>query len=170
MNFPSIRIEGAILSPDILGRLDDAPGQRPADFGLEAQSRLAKSPAWAEMQTIGASSSASRNASPTHRPYHQTRQQGCAPSARLGYQLDYQSRGGTNAELRHLHRVLTASPPSDIGSNRRGDRKPEKAVLRMSAPPVGVSNLQDDHGLVTTAACCACCATARRQATIWNLI
>jgi len=34
MNYPSIRIEGAILSPDILDRLEDAPGQRPADFGF----------------------------------------------------------------------------------------------------------------------------------------
>jgi hypothetical protein len=30
MTYPSIRIEGAILSPDILGRLEDAHGQRPA--------------------------------------------------------------------------------------------------------------------------------------------
>jgi hypothetical protein len=28
MNYPSIRLEGAILSPDILDRLEDAPGQR----------------------------------------------------------------------------------------------------------------------------------------------
>jgi hypothetical protein len=34
MNCPSIRIEGAILSPDILVRLEDAPGQRPTDFGF----------------------------------------------------------------------------------------------------------------------------------------
>jgi hypothetical protein len=35
MNYPSIRIEGAILSPDILDHLDDAAGQRPTDFGLD---------------------------------------------------------------------------------------------------------------------------------------
>jgi len=29
MIYPSIRIEGAILSPYIVDRLDDAPGQRP---------------------------------------------------------------------------------------------------------------------------------------------
>jgi hypothetical protein len=34
--FPSIRIEGAILSADILDKIEreDLPGQRPADFGL----------------------------------------------------------------------------------------------------------------------------------------
>lgn len=40
MNYPSIRIEGAILSPDILDRLEDAPGQRPADFGMEGTTRV----------------------------------------------------------------------------------------------------------------------------------
>ncbi len=35
MNFPSIRIEGGIFSPDILERIEDAPGQRPADYALE---------------------------------------------------------------------------------------------------------------------------------------
>jgi hypothetical protein len=34
MIYPAIRIEGAILSPDILEKLEDAAGQRPADFGL----------------------------------------------------------------------------------------------------------------------------------------
>jgi methylase of polypeptide subunit release factors len=36
MLFPSIRIEGAILSADLLQKIagDDLPGQRPADFGL----------------------------------------------------------------------------------------------------------------------------------------
>ena len=36
MIYPSIRIEGAILSPDIIDRLEDLPGQKPADFGLES--------------------------------------------------------------------------------------------------------------------------------------
>jgi hypothetical protein len=42
MTFPSIRIEGAILSGELLAKLDsaDSLGQRPADFGLESQARL----------------------------------------------------------------------------------------------------------------------------------
>ena len=36
MIYPSIRIEGSILSPYILEKLADANGQRPIDFGLEA--------------------------------------------------------------------------------------------------------------------------------------
>jgi hypothetical protein len=34
MTCPSIRIEGSILAPDILERLEDSFGQRPADFGF----------------------------------------------------------------------------------------------------------------------------------------
>ena len=34
MNYPDIHIEGGLLSPDFLEGVHDAPGQRPADFGL----------------------------------------------------------------------------------------------------------------------------------------
>jgi hypothetical protein len=42
MSFPSIRIEGAILSGDLLSKLDkgDFTGQRPADFGFDSQPKL----------------------------------------------------------------------------------------------------------------------------------
>jgi hypothetical protein len=42
MTFPSIRIEGAILSGDLLAKLDkgDFVGQRPADFGFDSQAKL----------------------------------------------------------------------------------------------------------------------------------
>jgi hypothetical protein len=42
MNFPSIRVEGAILSGDVLGKLEAAelPGQRPADFGFDSATKL----------------------------------------------------------------------------------------------------------------------------------
>jgi len=42
MTFPSIRIEGAILSGDLLAKLDsgECPGQRPADFGFDSAGKL----------------------------------------------------------------------------------------------------------------------------------
>ncbi|ODU24643.1 MAG: hypothetical protein ABS95_01630 [Verrucomicrobia bacterium SCN 57-15] len=42
MTFPSIRIEGTILSGELLGKLDspDTRGQRPADFGCDSQVKL----------------------------------------------------------------------------------------------------------------------------------
>src|SRR6266404_6089531 len=40
--YPSIRIEGGLLGPDLLDELlaGQLPGQRPADFGLEARRNL----------------------------------------------------------------------------------------------------------------------------------
>src|SRR5713101_3243412 len=42
MTFPSIRIEGTILSGELLVKLDsaDSLGQRPADFGFGSQAKL----------------------------------------------------------------------------------------------------------------------------------
>jgi hypothetical protein len=42
MTFPSIRIEGTILSGELLAKLDSADtlGQRPADFGFNSQAKL----------------------------------------------------------------------------------------------------------------------------------
>jgi hypothetical protein len=40
MIYLSIRIEGSILSPDILEKLGDVSGQRPADFGLEPATKV----------------------------------------------------------------------------------------------------------------------------------
>lgn len=37
---PSIRIEGGIFSPDILSQLEDLPGQRPGEFGLESGEKV----------------------------------------------------------------------------------------------------------------------------------
>ena len=52
MNYPSIRIEGAILSPDILGQVEELPGQRQADFALDAGARVKDEIArsWADAQ------------------------------------------------------------------------------------------------------------------------
>ena len=52
MIYPSIRIEGAILSPDILSQVEELPGQRPADFGLESGTKVKDeiARAWADAQ------------------------------------------------------------------------------------------------------------------------
>ena len=52
MNYPSIRIEGAILSPDILGQTEELPGQRPSDFALDASTKVKDeiARAWADAQ------------------------------------------------------------------------------------------------------------------------
>ena len=58
MTFPSIRIEGAILSGDLLAKVerDDFPGQKPADFGLPGGTKVKDeiARAWAEAQSLWA--------------------------------------------------------------------------------------------------------------------
>jgi hypothetical protein len=41
-SFPSIRIEGGLLGPELLDQViaADVPGQKPADFGLEPKRNL----------------------------------------------------------------------------------------------------------------------------------
>src|SRR5262245_3893100 len=162
MNYPSIHIQVPIISPDILDRLEDAPGQRPADFGLESPTRVNDevARAWADAQdywrifqrrleTLRADSPATT----------ETRQQWVVPLlGLLGYQLEYQARGAelngktcvishraTNRGHTHLH-IIGYREPAGL------DRKPEKAVLRMSAHAMVQEylNLQDElYGLVT---------------------
>lgn len=162
MNYPSIRLEGVILSPDILDRLEDAPGQRPADFGLEGTARVKDeiARAWADAQdywrifqrrleTLRADSPATT----------ETRQQWMVPLlGLLGYQLEYQPRGvELNGKIYAIsHRVTNRgnTPLYIIGCHEPAglDRKPERVVLRMSAHAMVQEylNLQDElYGLVT---------------------
>ena len=97
MNYPSIRIEGAILSPDILDRLDDLPGQRPHDCGFDSSVKVKEeiARAWADAQdywrifqhkveTLKADSPATT----------ETRNLWIVPLlGLLGYQLEYQAPG-----------------------------------------------------------------------------
>lgn len=56
MLFPSIRIEGAILSADLLHKIaeEDLPGQRPADFGLPPGAKVKDeiAAAWADAKDM----------------------------------------------------------------------------------------------------------------------
>src|SRR5882672_1831890 len=184
MNYPSIRIEGTILSPDILDRLEDAPGQRPADVGLESTTRVKDeiARAWADAQDywriFQRRLETLRSDSPATT---ETRQQWMVPLlGLLGYQLEYQPRGvELNGKTYPIsHRVTNRGniPLHIIGCREPAglDRKPEKAVLRMSAHGMVQEylNLQDElYGLVTTAAWCACCVTPRAWSSspIWSL-
>lgn len=162
MNYPSIRIEGAILSPDILERLDDALGQRPADFGLDGSSKVKDeiARAWADAQdywrifqrkleTLRADSPATT----------ETRQQWVVPLlGLLGYQLEFQAKGvELNGKIYAIsHRVTNRgqTPIHIVGYREPAglDRKPEKAALRMSAHALVQEylNLHDElYGLVT---------------------
>lgn len=162
MNYPSIRIEGAILSPDILEKLEDAVGQKPADFGFDGSVKVKDeiARAWADAQDywrifqrrlegvrMGAAATS------------ETRNLWIAPLlGLLGYQLEYQQRGvELNGKVYAIsHRVVNRgqTPIHILGWREPAglDRKPENATLRMSAHGLVQEylNLHDElYGLVT---------------------
>jgi SAM-dependent methyltransferase len=164
MIYPSIRIEGAILSPDVLDRLDDLAGQRPADFGLDGTAKVKDeiARAWADAQdywrifqrkleSVRADSPATT----------ETRQQWVLPLlGLLGYQLDFQPKSAeANGKLYPLsHRVANRGGTVVHVTGYRDpaglDRKAEQrsGALRMSAHAMVQEylNLADElYGLVT---------------------
>lgn len=164
MIYPSIRIEGSILSPDILDRLEDLSGQRPPDFGLEGTTKVKDeiARAWADAQdywrifqrkleSLRADSLATT----------ETRQQWVLPLlGLLGYQLEYQPKSA-QANGKHYplsHRVVNRGGTAVhvVGARDPAglDRKPEQrpGVLRMSAHAMVQEylNLADElYGVVT---------------------
>ena len=162
MNFPSIRIEGAILSPDIFDRLDDAVGQQPADFGLESSPKVKDeiARAWADAQDYWRIFQRKLDSLKAESPATtETRNNWIVPLlGLLGYQLEYQARGtelnGKNYPLSHRVTNRGQTPVHIIGCREPAglDRKPEKSALRMSSHAMVQEylNLTDQlYGLAT---------------------
>ena len=163
MNYPSIRIEGAIFSPDILDRLEDAPGQRPTDFGLDGSAKVKEeiARAWADAQDYWRIFQRKLEPLKPESPAtSETRNNWVVPLlGLLGHQLEYQARGVTiNDKLFPVsHRTINRgnTPVHIIGCREPAglDRKPEKTGgPRMSAHAMVQEylNLKDElYGLVT---------------------
>src|ERR1035441_10639219 len=116
MNYPAIRIEGAILSPDILGRIEDLPGQKPADFGLDSSIKVKDEivRAWADAQDYWRIFQRKlETLKPDSPATSETRQQWVVPLlALLGYQIEFQARAAQlNGKLYAIsHRVTNPAP------------------------------------------------------------
>lgn len=165
MNYPSIRIEGAILSPDILERLDDAPGQRPADFGLDGSGKVKDeiARAWADAQDYWRIFQRKLDTLKPGAPATtETRNLWITPLlGLLGYQLEYQAKGvelnGKTYPISHRVTNRGQTPIHIIGTHEPAglDRKPERTHIgapRMSAHALVQEylNLHDElYGLVT---------------------
>jgi methylase of polypeptide subunit release factors len=164
MIYPSIRIEGSILSPDILDRLDDLAGQRPADFGLEGTAKVKDeiARAWADAQDYWRIFQRKLESVRADIPATtETRQQWVLPLlGLLGYQLDFQPKSAeANGKLYPLsHRVANRGGTVVHVTGYRDpaglDRKVEQrsGALRMSAHAMVQEylNLADElYGLVT---------------------
>ncbi|KAF3462127.1 Eco57I restriction-modification methylase domain-containing protein [Ralstonia pseudosolanacearum] len=164
MIYPSIRIEGSILSPDVLDRLEDLAGQRPTDFGMEGTAKVKDeiARAWADAQDYWRIFQRKLESLRTDSPATtETRQQWVLPLlGLLGYQLEYQPRSAeANGKLYPLsHRVVNrggtvvhvvgARDPAGL------DRKPEPrpGLLRMSAHAMAQEyvNLADELYAIVT--------------------
>ena len=162
MNYPSIRIEGAILSPDILGQIEELPGQRPTDFALDASTKVKDeiARAWADAQdywrifqrkleTVKEGNNATS----------ETRNLWMVPLlGLLRYDIEYQPRG-TELDRRIYaisHRATNRADASVqiVGARDPAglDKKPANATRRMSAHALVQEflNLHDQlYGLVT---------------------
>jgi type I restriction-modification system DNA methylase subunit len=143
MKYPSIRIEGAILSPDILERLEDIAGQRPADFGLETGAKVKDeiARAWADAQDywriFRRKLETLKDDSPAT---SETRNNWIVPLLSLfKYEVEYQKSGvELNGKTYAIsHRIVNRgnTPCHIVGFNEPAglDRKPANATLRMSA-------------------------------------
>ncbi len=160
MNYPSIRIEGAILSPDILEQIEDAPGQRPADFNLDSTAKVKDeiARAWADAQDYWRIFQRKLETLKLDSPATtETRQQWIVPLlGLLGYQLDYQSRGaelnGKVYSISHRAANRAKTPVQIIGYREPAglDRKPERARMSAHAIVQEYLNLTDQlYGIVT---------------------
>src|SRR2546426_1000483 len=162
MNYPSIRIEGAILSPDIFDRLEDLPGQRPGDFGLDSSAKVKDeiARAWADAQDYWRIFQRKLETLKLDSPAtSETRQQWVVPLlGLLGYQLEYQARGtelnGKLYSISHRATNRALAPVQIVGYCEPAalDRKPERANVRMSAHAVVQEfiNLNEQlYGVVT---------------------
>ena len=162
MIYPSIRIEGAILSPDIIDRLDDVPGQRPSEFGFDSsvkvKDEIARS--WADAQDYWRIFNRKLDTLKTDSPATtETRNLWIVPLlGLLGYQLEYQARGvelnGKNYPISHRVTNRGQTTFHIVGYRELAglDRKPERTTGRMSAHALVQEylNLSDQlYGLVT---------------------
>jgi hypothetical protein len=162
MNYPSVRIEGSILSPDILDRLDDASGQRPADFGMEPTAKIKDeiARAWADAQDYWRIYNRKLETLKENSPATtETRNLWIVPLlGLLGYQLEFEAKSiELNGKLYPIsHRVTNRGNATIhiVGSLEPSglDRKPEKATLKMSAHAIMQEylNLTEQlYGIVT---------------------
>ena len=162
MNYPSIRIEGAILSPDLLDRLEDLPGQKTADFGLETGTRVKDeiARAWADAQDYWRIFQRKLdNLRPDSPATSETRNLWIVPLlGLLKYDLEFQKAGaelnGKTYAISHRVTNRGQTPLHVVGFRDHAglDRKPGNATLRMSAHALVQEFLNLDeqlYGLVT---------------------
>ena len=162
MSYPGIRIEGAILSPDILDRIEELTGQKPKDFGLNSKTNVKDEVAntWADAKEFWRIFQRKLEAvKEGNNATTETRNLWMVPLlGLLGYETEYRTKGAeVNGQIYAIsHRatnradtvvqIIGARDPAGL------DKKPAKAIRRMSAHALVQEflNLHDQlYGLVT---------------------
>lgn len=141
MKYPTIKIEGSILSSDILEKIEqgDIPGQNPKDFGFDSNTKVKDeiAIAWADAQSywkiykrkIDRLKEKDSGAS-------ETRQTWIVPFlGLLGYQIEKANAEIINEKtyaISHRATNYDGFPIHIMGCNEFLDKKPESGMLRMS--------------------------------------
>lgn len=162
MSYPGIRIEGAILSPDILDRIEELPGQKPSNFDLASKTNVKDEIAstWADAQEYWRIFQRKLEAvKEGNNATTETRNLWMVPLlGLLGYKTEYRPRGAeVNGQIYAIsHRATNRADTvvQIIGArNPAGlDKKPANATRRMSAHALVQEflNLHEQlYGLVT---------------------
>jgi len=162
MNYPSIRIEGAILSPDILSQIDELQGQKPSDFGIDSGTKVKDeiARAWADAQDYWRIFQRKlESVKPGSNATTETRNLWMVPLlGLLRYDIVYQPRGtelnGRIYAISHRATNRAGASVQIIGYRDPAglDKKPANATRRMSAHALVQEflNLHEQlYGLVT---------------------
>ena len=141
--FPSIRVEGGLLAPEVLDDIAEgkAPGQAPKDFNLSARHLLDEiSSKWSDARDLWQTFSRRLSALPPgDSGVRLTRNQWMAPFlGELGYVLFYQERAreidGQTFAISHFAGTDSTSPPVHIiGANQSLDLRPDSGRPRLAA-------------------------------------
>lgn len=144
-SFPSLRIEGGLLSGEIIDKIAEAstdiPGQRPADFGLESNRPLIDeiASAWNDARSYWVLFQKSLEKLKSDDPGTTlTRDRWMVPFfSLLGYELLYQRRAatveGSSYTISHRAGLHEHAPPVHITGIRQSlDRRAESGVPRLA--------------------------------------
>lgn len=141
MNYPTIKIEGSILSSDILEKIEqsDITGQNPKDFGFETNTKVKDeiAVAWADTQSYWKIfKRKTEKLKENDTGATETRQTWIIPFlGLLGYQVDKSNAEILNEKsyaISHRATNLDAFPVHITGCNEFLDKKPDTGLLRMS--------------------------------------
>ncbi|HHV55831.1 MAG TPA: N-6 DNA methylase [Firmicutes bacterium] len=141
MRFPCVKVEGGLLAPDLLDRIYDgaAPGQSPADFGLNSRLESEIAAAWQEaLEHWEAFQHRLERLPETDAATTVTRDQWVIPLlSLLGYELVYTPRaaeveGKTYAISHRAGTGQNAPPVHVVGCRQPLDRRPEAGRPRLA--------------------------------------